>query len=132
MKKYIALCLAVLLGCSVAQADEPGATKQSFWNRVRAKIEQIIPKKNVAKETVVGGVRGDKEERVDLYWKGADEKAVSAPAEEIEAFQKALEYADKGEKEAARAAFDKFLTTYPDSSLLPDAQQALQFLAAGE
>ena len=71
MKKIAGLCLALLLTCTVTQAAENSADKAGLWSKMRSKIEQVTPKKKAASETVVGGVRGAKEEgSSDLYWKG--------------------------------------------------------------
>lgn len=131
MKKIVALCLPILLICSISLATE-NSDKPSLWSKMRSKIEMITPKKKTASAAVVGGVRSAKEEDgSDLYWKGENLK-LSATPEELEAFKQALQLADKDEKKAAQEAFDKFINTYPESELLPDARQALQLLAAGE
>ena len=131
MKKLIApLLLGLILGSSALYAEEKDSSK-SFWDKLRAKIEQITPQKKLTATTAVGGVRGAKMAADDVYWKG--EKIVkTADADELEAFKHAMALASSGELQKAQAAFTEFVAKNPDSPLRKDADQALLQLQAAK
>ena len=126
MKKLIApLLLAyMVLGAQTLHAEEKSDGSLSFWEKLRAKIEQMTPQKKVAATTAVGGVRGAKMATDDVYWKG--EKIVqTVDADELDAFNKAMALATASEFVKARAAFAEFVSKNPESPLRKDADQAL-------
>ena len=91
MKKLIAplllLCTAV---CSqTLHAEGKGDVSLSFWDRLRAKIEQMAPQKKITATTAVGGVRGAKMATDDVYWKG-EKVEQNVDADELEAFKNAM------------------------------------------
>ncbi len=126
MKKLIASLLFAwifLASQNLHAAGNDNATL-SFWDKLRAKIEQIVPQKKVTATTAVGGVRGAKMATDDVYWKG--EKVDQAvDAEELGKFKSAMALASNGELPKAQAAFTEFITENPDSPLRKDAEQAL-------
>ena len=133
MKKLIAplllLCTAV---CSqTLHAEEKGEISLGFWDRLRAKIEQMAPQKKITATTAVGGVRGAKMATDDVYWKGGKVEQ-SVDADELEAFKNAMLLATTGENVKARVAFTEFVTKNPDSPLRKDAEQALAQLQAAK
>lgn len=123
------LITSVLLACLILMSPfvfaegKPEATL-SFWEKLRAKIEQMTPQKKVAATTAVGGVRGAKMATDDVYWKG-EKIAETVDADEYDAFNKAVALAAAGELEKAQAAFTEFVSKNPDSPLRKDADQAL-------
>lgn len=134
MKKIL---LSLILGASVCvsplYAEEPteAAAKteeaSSLWDSLRNKIESLTPKKKLVSTTAVGGVRGAQIESDDLYWKG-ESVAQEVNLDELTDFKNALTLYDAGNSEGAKNAFGKFVKDYPQSSLLVDANQALELL----
>lgn len=126
MKKIISsLMLASLISLSYsAFAEDKPAANLTFWDKLRAKIEQMTPQKKVAATTAVGGVRGAKMASDDVYWKG-EKAAQVVDADEYDAFNKAMALAAAGELEKAQAAFAEFVSKNPESPLRKDADQAL-------
>ena len=126
MKKIIISVFGVImaLGSQGVYAEAKSETTLSFWEKLRAKIEQMTPQKKVAATTAVGGVRGAKVATDDVYWKG--EKAPqTVDSDEYDAFNKAMALATAGELEKAQLAFTEFVGKYPESPLRKDADQAL-------
>jgi len=131
MKRLIAplLLLCMALGSQTLHAEGKSDVSLSFWEKLRAKIEQMAPQKKVTATTAVGGVRGTKMATDDVYWKG-EKVAQSIDADELEAFKKAMALAAAGDLASAQAAFAEFITKNPDSPLRKDADQALAQLQA--
>ena len=131
MRKLINLlllaCMALASPTLYAEGKSEGSP--SFWETLRAKIEQMAPQKKVTATTAVGGVRGAKMATADVYWKG-EKVAQAVDADELEAFQKAMELATAGELVKAQEAFAEFVTKNPDSPLRKDADLALAQLQA--
>lgn len=131
MKKLIVplllLCMALVSQTLHAEGKSDGSP--SFWETLRAKIEQIVPQKKVTATTAVGGVRGAKMATDDVYWKG-EKIAQSVDADELDAFTKAMALATAGENTKAQTAFAEFIAKTPDSPLRKDAEQALAQLQA--
>ncbi len=126
MKKLMTLLalLATLLGATTLYAAEANDSSLGFWERLRMKVEQMAPHKNVSATTAVGGVRGAQVTADDTYWKG--EKAVqNIDSEELAAFQKAMALAEAGDVKQAQTAFSDFVKNNPESPLRKDAEQAL-------
>jgi TolA-binding protein len=126
MRKLIAplllLCMAVCSQTLHAEGKSEGSP--SFWEKLRAKVEQLAPQKKMTATTAVGGVRGANMASDDVYWKG-EHVAQTIDADELEAFNKALALATAGEHAKAQIAFADFATQNPDSPLRKDADQAL-------
>lgn len=131
MKKFSVLCVCacLMVGSQALYAEEKKESAPNFWEKLRAKIEQMAPQKKVATTTAVGGVRGAKMAVDDVYWKG--EKAAQVVDEaELEAFTSAMKLVAAGEKVKARAAFAEFVSKNPDSPLRKDADLAQAQLIA--
>ena len=132
MKNKIALILLMMaVGTQPVFADDKNEAGLSFWDKLRAKIEQIVPQKKVAATTAVGGVRGAKMAVDDVYWKG-EKNAQSIAADELDAFKGAMALAAAGEAVKAQAAFADFVAKNPDSALRKDADLALAQLQASK
>jgi TolA-binding protein len=132
MKKISYAVLASLLLCSpVLHAEDKSDVSLSFWEKLRAKIEQVAPQKKLKATTAVGGVRGAKMAADDVYWKG-EKVAPAVDADELEAFKQAMALVAAGEVQKAQAAFGEFVAKNPDSPLRPDAEQALAQLQAAK
>jgi len=119
--------LLLLFSLSLAAPTLHAADKTaepSFWDKLRAKVEQMAPQKRVTATTAVGGVRGSKMAADDVYWKG-EQQAQTVDADELEKFQAAMALAAAGELEKAQASFAEFVAKHPDSTLRKDADQAL-------
>lgn len=133
MKKLIAplLLVCMALGSQTLHAEGKSDGSLSFWEKLRAKIEQMAPQKKVSATTAVGGVRGAKMATDDVYWKG-EKVAQPVDADELEAFKKAMALATAGELAKAQAAFAEFVSKNPDSPLRKDADLALAQLQAAK
>jgi TolA-binding protein len=133
MKRLIAplLLVCMALGTQTLYAEGKSDGSLSFWEKLRAKIEQMAPQKKVTATTAVGGVRGAKMAVDDVYWKG-EKIPQNVDADELEAFKKAIALAAAGDLANAQAAFAEFVTKNPDSPLRKDADQALAQLQAAK
>jgi len=123
-KEFVALLCSLVLASQAVHAEEESGLGL-FLEKLRMRIEQLIPQKKLSATTAVGGVRGAPVETTDVYWKG---EAKPIDPAELAAFQKALSLADAGKKAEAASAFAEFAKTYPDSPLRKDADQAVQLL----
>ncbi len=133
MKRTLIVLLATVFISTSLYAGET-KKKVSFWDSLKTKITKIVPKKksNLNAPTVVGGVRGAKEESADkLYWKNK-EVEMNVAQDELDEFNSALTLAVDGNVEEAKKGFETFLATYPDSHLCGDAQTAIKQLQAVE
>ncbi|MBU0483128.1 MAG: hypothetical protein KKB30_01270 [Proteobacteria bacterium] len=127
MKRIIVVALTVLLmASSVALAEENSGEekKDSLWEMIRNKIEQVTPNKKLVVTTAVGGVRGARSEAgTDLYWRGEDLQIKNE--QEMAKFESALQAAEKGETAQALSFFEGFKAEYPESDLQEYANQAI-------
>lgn len=115
---------AMAVGSQMLYAAEKNDASLGFWEKLRAKIEQMAPQKKVSATTAVGGVRGAKMAADDVYWKG--EKAPqTVDADELESFKVAMALAAAGDLVKAQAAFSDFVAKNPESPLRKEADQAL-------
>lgn len=133
MKKIISLLLlaAMALGSPMLHAAEKNDASLGFWEKLRAKIEQMAPQKKLSATTAVGGVRGAKMAADDVYWKG-EKSAQPIDADELEAFKIAMALATAGDLVKAQTAFTEFVAKNPESPLRKDADQALTELKAAK
>jgi TolA-binding protein len=112
---------------AAVQKEEP----TSLWDSLRKKIETMTPKKKLVATTAVGGVRGALVESEDLYWKG-EKTEILIDETELEDFNNALVLYEAGNTEGAQNAFGKFISDYPESKLLADANQALELITQAQ
>jgi TolA-binding protein len=133
-KKSIALVMTLGLFAAAAAAQEQGTTTASglsTWLKgLSKKIERVVTRKAPPVSTAVAGVRGAKQDgKGRLYWKGkAGEEAVTE--EELAAFKAALDLAERGDQAAAVNELEKFMSRYPDSTLIPDAAKTVSLVKA--
>ncbi|WP_138922563.1 hypothetical protein [Hylemonella gracilis] len=106
----------------------PAGNMSGFLEKLRMKVEQLTPQKQVSTSTAVGGVRGSAVAAADVYWKG-EAKPQTIDAAELEAFQKGVALAESDQKVQARAVFAEFAKTYPESILKADAEEFMRHLA---
>jgi len=118
---FVALC-GVVLSAPVFSVEE--GQDVSLWKRMRYKIDQLTPKKKINITTAVGGVRGDRADAGEVYWKGEGKKQ-AIDSDELKAFREALSLVDAGYLPMAQSAFGDFLKKFPESRLREDAEQAL-------
>lgn len=131
-----ALCLVA--GSAVAQSAAPtpstsatapaGGSMSGFMEKLRMKVEQLTPQKQVSTTTAVGGVRGSAVAANDVYWKG-EAKPQTIDAAELEAFQKGVALVESDQKAQAMVVFTEFAKTYPQSILKADAEEIMRHLA---
>jgi len=129
--KLFALIIITGLCCSAALAQEQKGLSLADWLKaVQKKIDRIVPKKIRPLSTGVAGIRGTKEDAsVKLYWKGKKSEEL-VTEEEMTAFRSAIDLAARGERTAAIKGLEKFLTQYPDSTLVPDAKKTVDLVKA--
>lgn len=128
MKKFTMLfLLGLALGSQALYAGEKGGSAQSFWEKLRIKIESMTPQKKTSVTTASGGVRGTPGSTEDIYWKN-EATGQTIVSDELEEFKMAMQLADLDNKAQAQAAFSEFIRKYPGSSLRKDADQALALL----
>lgn len=99
----------------------------SVWDRIKIKIANLVPKKQILVTTTSAGVRGDILESDDLYWK--DHNAIEIDVDELKSFNVAMDLVNQGNSNAASVAFKKFLYKYPKSQLTEEAKEALRVLS---
>ena len=127
--KAMVMAGVLLFAVSLALAGENGKG-DGFWTGLQSKLQKPTPTRKSTAVTAVGGVRGAKSGEVaDLYWKG-QEKRVAVGEDELEKFSLGVETRVKGDNAQARKHFEEFLRDYPQSSLRPEAQQAVERLKA--
>lgn len=118
------LALAVAVG---AGAAEKKWTLSDWLKDLDSKIRRVQDKHKNQK-VAVAAVRGDKAKpTTKLYWKG--EKAEVTDAE-IADFKAAVDLAQSGKADDARAALDAFLAKYPATVLKGDVEQTRSLLTA--
>ena len=122
--------LGLAIGSQALYAAEKSDSAQSFWEKLRVKIETMTPQKKTAVTTATGGVRGAPVSTGDMYWKNEATGQILS-SDELEAFKKAMKLADSDDKAQAKAAFGEFIKKFPESSLRKDADQALALLGNG-
>ena len=129
MKKamVMVLLLGMFSGSQALYAAEGNDSALSFWEKLRMKMQVLVPQKKVSATNAVGGVRGAAVASDDIYWKG-EKGTQTIDADELAAFQKAMSLAEAGEVKQAQAAFSEFIKKSPDSHLRKDADQALALL----
>jgi TolA-binding protein len=103
----------------------------SLWSRLR----ELNPhQRQSARAEVVytAGIRGAEstETLIQPYWKD-DLSQDKAFQQELKQFSVAQQLMDKGELNASVDAFDSFISEYPNSNLLPNAQIAKGVSLAG-
>ncbi|EYC52838.1 hypothetical protein AZ34_08280 [Hylemonella gracilis str. Niagara R] len=131
--------LCFVAGSAVAQSATPspastpsapvGAGMSGFMEKLRMKVEQLTPQKQVSTTTAVGGVRGSAVAAADVYWKG-EAKPQTIDAAELEVFQKGVALVESDQKAQALAVFTEFAKTYPESILKADAEEIMRHLTA--
>ena len=132
-RNFTLIAVGCLLCCGVAFGAE-----STTWEKMKTRLESIAPQKKTAATTAVGGVRGAKDQAADsLYWKAEEkvEKTEELPSideTEYARFSEALQAAAGGKHDEATAKFEAFLKDYPQSTLRPDAEEALQTLLAAK
>ena len=128
MKRLIMLVITTMaLFTQPVHADENKGSSLSFWDKLRSKVESLTPQKKLGATTATGGVRGAAVSTDDMYWKN-DASEQTIPADELEAFAKAVKLAETDDKTQAQAAFSEFVKKYPASSLRKEAYEALVLL----
>lgn len=132
MKKSVILLLSlgVALGSQALLAADGNDATLSFWEKLRKKIETLVPQKRISATTAVGGVRGAPISADDIYWKGEKAAAPTIDAEQLAEFENAMTLAESGDTKQAQAAFTEFIKKSPDSPLRKEADQALAQLNA--
>ncbi len=110
-----------------AGAGAGSGSMSGFMEKLRMKVEQLTPQKQMNASTAVGGVRGSAVAASDVYWKG-EAKPQTIDAAELESFQKGVSLMESDQKAKALAAFTEFAKTYPESILKADAEEIMQRL----
>jgi hypothetical protein len=125
MKLSIVVFALLLFAVTALGAQEK--KKEPFWNLLQGKVQKLAPRKKNTAPAAVAGIKGSKNDRADIYWKGK-EKKVDIDEDELTKFTLAMEYQEKGDKALALKHFNDFLREYPNSSLHGEGVQAVQLL----
>jgi hypothetical protein len=127
MRKTVGVVICLVLGFAAAVCAED-AGQGAFWNKLQGKVQGVTPAVGSTVTTAVGGVRAAREDAAEnLYWKGREADVV-VTAEELDAFNAALNLAMEGQSEASLKGFEAFLNEYPESTLRNDAMAAADML----
>lgn len=127
MKSRITVGLLALALAVGAFAGEKKWTLSDWLRDLDARIRKVQDK-NKNRKSAVAAVRGAKvKPSTKLYWKG--EKA-EVTDEELSEFKAAVDLAQSGDGEAARAALDAFVKKHPGSALKADVEETRSLLAA--
>lgn len=120
--------LALLFALCLLWGDTTFGEEQNIWGKMKNRLETLAPQKKMATTTAVGGVRGAKEQTSDsLYWKNESKKEAIDEVEYTR-FNEAYQAATSGQTEDAAARFEAFLKDFPQSTLKPEAEEALAAL----
>ena len=120
----LTIALAVAVG---AGAADKKWTLSEWLKNLDSKIRRVQDKHKNQK-VAVAAVRGDKAKpTTKLYWKG--EKGEVSDAE-IADFKAAVDLAQTGKPDEARAALDAFLVKYPATAMKADVEQTRSLLTA--
>ncbi|MFN0118700.1 MAG: hypothetical protein ACKVQC_10490 [Elusimicrobiota bacterium] len=103
--------------------DQSKKSGMSSWlMELKNKIARNKAKNN--KIVAVGAVRGAEiEDAPPLYWKGKTSESVVSQ-NEMDDFEKAVDMSIQGDG-SAKLLFENFITKYPQSSLVADANEAI-------
>jgi len=99
---------------------------QTWLKNLRKKINQTQSKQG--KLVAVGAVRGAEQDPTPLYWKGKKSEGLVQSAE-LKDFNDALEPALNDDVAGSKSKLEAFISAYPNSPMIPDAQEALKKLA---
>ncbi len=114
-------------GVPVEKKEASQKDSLSVWlTKMKKRLARTQSKHNQL--VAVAAVRGDKAtDATPLYWKGkTSEGPVDMP--EIKAFEEAVDLASKGDNAKAKTKLEAFVSTYPQSPLVVDAQETLSLL----
>ncbi|MCG3203868.1 MAG: hypothetical protein KCHDKBKB_00545 [Elusimicrobia bacterium] len=116
---------------SSVKLEEVSTVKKKSNNKaLLAWIENLkkrIHKTNAQSKQLVAvaAVRGTESiETPPLYWKGKKAEGMVA-IEEVKEFEQVIETVENGDPEVAKEQLRNFISSYPKSSLLADAQETL-------
>lgn len=133
MPKKLFSCLVIIGLCcatTVLAQEQKDSALSNWLKTIQKKIENILPRKEIATSTGVAGVRGAKQDsQVKLYWKGRKGETV-VTEEELGKFKSSVELAGKGDRAGAAKGLEEFMKQYPDSALIPDAKKTLDLVKA--
>jgi TolA-binding protein len=140
MKRWSLLFIGVAFAVNGGWCQESPATPAAapakdtphYLKELQVKLEHAAKRANqpTATGSNVIGVRGSKQEPLSkqLYWKGKAAPPAVTP-DEVKVFRSAVEQAQAGRTDEAVTALNAFIQQYPNSSLLPDAKEALARLS---
>lgn len=114
---------------SSENSQKPRRGFQLWLKDLKKRVAQTRARPNQL--VAVAAVRGsEKDIAPKLYWKGKKSEGPVAAAE-LEDFEKAIDAALAGDSDA-KSKLQAFVSSYPKSSLGPDARIALERLTVGQ
>lgn len=126
--KLMTIIISLMLSVLVAYGAE--AKKDAvFWGALQGKVQKLSSSRKIAASATVAGVKGAKNDRADIYWKGKDKKN-EINEEELQKFNSALELQSNGDVTLALKHFETFLQEFPNSPLQAEGREAVQLLKA--
>lgn len=126
--KLICMILTLLLSAATVFGGQV-KKEDAFWTATQNKVQKLklTSRKSNTGAATVAGVKGAKNDRTDIYWKGKEKKIVISE-DELQKFNVAMELQSSGEKAKALKQFEVFLQEFPKSPLHADGTQAVQIL----
>lgn len=126
--KLISIIISLMLSVVVVYGAD--VKKDAvFWGTLQGKVQKLSSSRKIAASATVAGVKGAKNDRADIYWKGKDKKN-DINEEELLKFNTALEQQSNGNVTQALKHFETFLQEFPNSTLHAEGREAVQLLKA--
>ena len=103
--------------------------EDTFWVTTQSKVQKLklTSKKSNPAAATIAGVKGAKNDRTDIYWKGK-EKKVEISEDELQKFIISMELQSCGEKAKSLKQFEAFILEFPESPLHEEGMKAVQIL----
>jgi TolA-binding protein len=114
---------------SAVKTEKPKRSFESWLKDLKKRVSRTRARPNQL--VAVASVRGDeKDVAPKLYWKGKHAEGPTSAAE-LEEFETAIDAALANDP-SAKTKLQNFVSAYPKSALTPDANSALERMAAVE
>ena len=127
----LTITIIILMLCAVIAFGAEKKNDDVLLSTLQGKVQKLTSRKKNVSTATVAGVKGTKNDRTDIYWKGK-EKKVEINEEELQKFKLAMECLTGGEKIIALKHFDAFLKEFPNSPLYAEGMQAVQLLKSAQ
>lgn len=124
--KHVVFC--VILFASIATVVLAAEDKKNdALNSLSGKVQKLTTTRKNMPSSAVAGVKGTKNDRIDIYWKGK-EKTVEVSDDELQKLNAAMELQRNGDKIKALKQYEAFIKEFPGSALHAEVTQTVQSL----